>query len=496
MLRIAWNMKQDITPPAMAYPLPGSARLKRSTVIKLILAGILFLLVVISYLSGAIENEPSKAVASTGIVVLAMLIGIALILWDVRFGVAIFLVTSALSPRIGTNFRLTDFITPIMLLSWGGLVLRGQRATLRTPVTVPIVLVSLLMIGSTLYGLGIGMVPDYMAAVYIIGKRLEYFAIFFMALNVIQDRGWARATLAIFLLGALAGAMISLATAQADTDVHARRAVGLDEANYNTFAGFLTLAVGLSLAGALQAKNRILRPALGFLAVVFIVAMLKSYSREGYVILAVALIMLGVLRYRILLPILAISALVSPWVLPKSVIERAIDTVTQVKEYNQGDVGGNSFSARLSAWDWRLSEWFAKSPILGTGVGSIELSVDNEYVLRLCEGGTLGFLAFLILLASLWRFLARTAHALRGTELEPFAYGFLAAFVALIVQGTVAATFTTIRTMEPFWVIAGLLGGAVLAEANRLPAPETAHAEAAPAQPARSTLPPFMPRSV
>jgi len=138
-----------------------------------------------------------------------------------------------------------------------------------------------------------------------------------------------------------------------------------------------------------------------------------------------------------------------------------------VKEYNQGNVGSNSFSARIAAWNWRLSEWFAKSPIVGTGVGSVALSVDNEYVLRLCEGGVVGLIAFLLLLASLWRFLARTARALRGTELEPFAYGFLAAFLALIVQGTVAATFTTIRTMEPFWVIAGLLGGAVLAEERR-----------------------------
>lgn len=460
-------MKQDATPPATMYPMPGAASVKRSTVVKLVLAGIVLLLMVISFLSGAIENEPSKAVASTSLVVLAMLLGIALILWDVRFGIAIFLITSALSPRIGTNFRLTDFITPVMLLSWGGLVLRGQRPTFRTPVTVPILLVSLLMIGSTLYGLGIGMIPNYMASVYIIGKRLEYFAIFFLALNVIHHRGWARATIAIFLLGALAAAMISLASAQVDTDVHARRAVGLDEANYNTFAGFLTIAVGLSLAGALQAKNRILRPLLAVLALILIGAMLKSYSREGYVILAVALIMLGVLRYRILLPILGVFAVLSPWILPKSVIERAVDTITQVKEYNQGDVGGNSLSARLAAWNWRLSEWFAKSPIVGTGVGSIELSVDNEYVLRMCEGGVLGLLAFLLLLASLWRFLARTARSLKGTELEPFAYGFLAAFVALIVQGTVAATFTTIRTMEPFWVIAGLLGGAVLAEAAR-----------------------------
>ncbi len=460
-------MEQQATRQSALYPAPGTGAVKRSTVVKLILAGIVFLLMVISFLSDAIENEPSKAVAASGLVVLAMIVGIALILWDVRFGVAIFLVTSALSPRIGTNFRLTDFITPVMILSWGGLVLRGQRATVRTAVSVPILLVSVLMVGSTLYGIGIGMVPDYLSSVYIIGKRLEYFAIFFMALNVIQDKGWARATLAIFLVGALAGAAFSVANAQVDTDLHTRRAVGLDEANYNTFAGFLTIAVGLSLAGALQAKNRLLRPALALLALIFITAMLKSYSREGYVILAVALISLGVLKYRVLLPILAVFAILSPWVLPKSVIQRAMDTITQVKEYNQGDVGSNSFSARISAWNWRLSEWFAKSPIVGTGVGSVGLSVDNEYVLRLCEGGVVGLMAFLLLLASLWRFLARTARALRGTELEPFAYGFLAAFLALIVQGTVAATFTTIRTMEPFWVIAGLLGGAVLAEERR-----------------------------
>jgi hypothetical protein len=117
-------------------------------------------------------------------------------------------------------------------------------------------------------------------------------------------------------------------------------------------------------------------------------------------------------------------------------------------------------TARYEAWEYRWNGWFVKQPLIGSGVGSVSLGVDNEYLLRACEVGVVGFLLFVWWLATIWR-QAKWLRTASGLP-QVLGVGVTAGFVALLIQGTVAASFTTIRTMEPFWFLLGLACASII----------------------------------
>jgi O-antigen ligase len=409
---------------------------------------------------------------------IGLCLAILLILTDVRFGVGIFTLMACLSPRFGENFRLEDLLVPVLLVIWLWRVIHGGRLVVRTPITLPFVAVALTMLLSFLWGLSIGTIPRPTYGFFVVAKRLEYACLFFIALNSIQSREAGRALLTTFLAGAVVASVIALGSATHDASVGDTRAMGLDEENYNTFAGFLCIAISLSVAGALHYRSR-LGLVFGAAALLLITTLLKSYSREGYFILFVALLALGVMRYRVLIPLLLVAALLAPFVAPSTMLGRVNDAVGQVQNYQHADGGSNSMTARVNGWVWRWA-LVEQQPLLGNGPGSIQLQVDNEYLLRLVESGAIGLGAFLLLLFSFWRYFRICIRRLRGTESEPFVYGLTAAFVGMVLQGMVAAAWSTIRTMEPFWILSGAIGGLVVNRTYQVQAAaEAAKVEAA-----------------
>jgi hypothetical protein len=439
-----------------------------------IVGSILVAAVTCLLLVGTMESFRSSTIVLVAGGTFVVFLAAIMALIDIRFGLAIFLVASALSPRIGSNFRITDLILPMLLVIWAGQILRGGETVFRTSLTFPILLVSLTMVLSTLWGLGIGQVPSPTTALFVVGKRIEYFALFFLALNTVRTKEWGRALLVVFLVGAVCAAIMSFSAADASTGGVQLRGSGMDDGNYNTYAGFLAIAISLAAAAAFQFKLRWLRAVLIAFSIFLMFAMFTSYSREGYILLGVSLLTLGLIRYRLILPLLGLFILASPYVLSESVIITATETVTKVQNADTDDPGSNSLTARYSAWNYRWNGWFVKHPYVGNGVGSIPFTVDNEYLLRMVESGLIGFACFLLLKWSMGRFLYQCMRRLRGTEAEPFAYGLFAAFVALLVQGYVAASFSTIRTMEPFWLLLGGLASLIVFDGYRKPEQDTA----------------------
>jgi hypothetical protein len=141
------------------------------------------------------------------------------------------------------------------------------------------------------------------------------------------------------------------------------------------------------------------------------------------------------------------------------------DTLQKVRNARSDDKGSNSLSARLDAWEWRWKQVFVKQPLVGSGVGAVALSVDNEYLLRACEVGSFGFALFCWWLVGVGR-LVRQFRRISSGLTQCLANGLAAGFVGLLIQGLVAASFTTIRTMEPFWFLLGLLCAAALPRAD------------------------------
>ncbi len=409
-----------------------------------------------------------------------LMLGVMLALSDVQSGMSLFLLVGCISPRFGANFRLEDLLLPAIILAWIGRSSRGGQFYLRTPVTIAALLVALTMILAFSWGLAQGTIPRPIDGIFIVFKRIEYILLFYLALNSVTSHEECTSLITTFLCGAVAASIIALGTAGADASVGDTRATGLDDDNYNTFAGFLVIAASLSMAGALHYRGRA-RTALAVVTLILIGTLLKTYSREGYFILAVALLLLGVMRYRILIPVIILVTIGAQIVLPESVLMRVSDSVSEVKNYQHESSGTNSFTARVEGWNmrWHMVE---NQPLLGNGPGSAPLHVDNEYLLRLIESGIIGLSAFFLLLISFWRYLRICSRKLARTVSEPFVYGLIAAFGAMLVQGTVAAAWSTIRTMEPFWILTGAIGGIIVHSRNR-PTDEdqTASIDAVPA---------------
>ncbi|MCL5283849.1 MAG: O-antigen ligase family protein [Armatimonadetes bacterium] len=431
-------------------------------------------------MANAFASVESSAAALGIIGLVGLVLTAGMIFLDIRYGLAIFLIAASLSPRSASNFRIEDLVVPLLVLAWSWRILYGVRTVARTPMTLPMILVSLAMIVSTLWGLGIGMVPDPLRAGLIIGKRIEYFFLFFLALNTVRTKEWGRALVTAFLVAAVVAGLIGMRTAIGSTSVGAARAVGLDEKNYNTFAGFLLIGSSIALAYAMSAQESWGRRLLYIGSGLFLlIVTLHTYSREGYVMIAAALVTLGVIRYRKLLPILALVVVAAPFLFPASIIGRFDNTIHKIQNYKTADPGDNSLTARVDAWKYRWNGWIAREPILGCGVGSVAFSVDDEFMLRLAEGGFLGCALFIWLLVAGGAYLFSCARKLRSTDGEPLAYGLLAAYIALLVQSTVAAAWTTIRTMEPFWLLTGVLGSMVAYESYST-AQETVSRKSAP----------------
>ena len=390
---------------------------------------------------------------------IGLLLGALLALSDIRVGLSVFILVGCISPRFGANFRMEDLLVPAIFLSWIGSTSRGNKFYVKTPISKAVIVTSVTILVSLSWGLAQGTIPHPQDGFFIAFKRIEYVGLFFLALNSIRSQKDGHALIMTFMLGAIIACFVAIGTAGDDPSVGDTRATGIDD-NYNTFAGFVVIAVSLAVAAALHFKGKP-RAIFSLLSLVLVATLLKTYSREGYFILAIALISLGLLRYRVLIPVVLLIALIGPLILPGTVLERVNNSVSQVQNYQKESSGVNSFTARVEGWTvrWHMVE---QQPILGSGPGSVPLHIDNEYLVRLIESGVVGLAAFFYLLLAFWKYLRICSRKLRGTPMEPFAYGLTAAFIAMIVQGMVAAAWSTIRTMEPFWILAGALGGLVI----------------------------------
>lgn len=419
-------------------------------------------------------------------------LNLAIVLTDVRFGLALFIACAGMSPKlpgIYDNLRIEDLIFVMVFAVWVGRTVQGgQLPAIRAPFLVPFAALALVSILSSMYGLTLGYIPDWKYAIFLQLKRLEYLIIFFVVATSVKDEQWLRALCVLFVVSGAIASGYGLANQESsyDQSVADTRVSGPKGENYNTLAGYLVICIGAGLALMPEIKASI--PRLLLIGAIGIsgAALLLSFSREGYIMLMGSLIVFGFTKHRVIL-LGAVVALVAAGLLAAPIRDNVTNTARTIQTAKHDDPGANSLTARLKGWEWRLNTKFWKEPVFGCGVGSTMLSVDNEYVLRLCEVGTVGFAVFLWFLASVGDMLRRLMRApgLVGC----LALGASAGFVGMLIQGMAATSFNTIRTMEPFWFLLGLMYTALLIRRRQRTAELAAAAEAAAAAPARRPTP-------
>ena len=359
--------------------------------------------------------------------------------------------------------RAEDLLLIVIALSWLAktAVNKELGLVLATPLNRPILAYFLTTLVATLVGYMTGTVKTVGGFLYVL-KYMEYFVVYYMVVNNVQDRAQAWRLVRVAFFAAVVVSLIGIAQIPSGERVSAPFEGEVGEPN--TFGGYLLIMMGLA-AGLLlespRAKTRML--SLGFL-VVLAIPFLYTLSRASYLgfLPLVAVLALLSSRRRLMAGLLLLLLVGSPLVVylfPTPVVKRVLYTFEPEAGQPTVRLGQVAFdpstSERLISFQQAVEGW-VKRPILGYGVTGF-MFMDAQYPRILVETGVLGLAAFLWLVWALLRSSLRAFRALKEPTDRGLALGFLAGTAGLLTHAIGANSFIIVRIMEPFWFFAGIV---------------------------------------
>jgi len=392
--------------------------------------------------------------------------------FNIKIALAVLIVSMLFSPEIGmretggggTTIRIDDFLILIISVAWlmKMAVTREFSTIARSSLSLPIVLYVATCAVATAFGIAAGRVEAKTGVLFVV-KYAEYFLIYFIVLNHLQERKLAERYLTLVFVTCALVCCFALYQAPADGRVTAPFEGASGEPN--SLGGYLVLIFSMMMGIFLTAPfSRTMRWLYGFtLAFIFLV-LLATQSRGSWLAF-VAMFITFVAFHKarlVLMFVIVIALLLSPLVLPDSVKDRFRYTFKKetgwAARYQESVAGvtlDTSASARVRDWKDAWQQ-FKSRPVLGYGVTGWKF-VDSQYIRTLVETGIVGLTAFLFLIgAVIWqtylRFKTARDGVFRGVYL-----GFLAGTIGLLVHGLSANTFIILRIMEPFWFLAGIV---------------------------------------
>lgn len=361
----------------------------------------------------------------------------------------------------GITLRLEDFLLVVIGLGWflRTAINKELGLFLRTPLNIPIALYITVCLASTLIGYMTGRLK-LMTGFFFILKYFEYFIVYFMAVNYLREKKQAERFVAVIL--GVCFIICNIAILQIPTSGRVTAPFEGASGEPNTLGGYLVLMLSITVGLLVTPESTRYKKHLSLLVIFIFVSLLATLSRSSW-ISAVPMVMTLIYyskRKTMLIISFLLIVLITPFAMPKAVKERALYTVTQRYHVGQIEVGGlridTSASARLNTWKDVLTRDFVKHPILGYGVTGYGF-VDAQYPRVLVETGVVGFVAFFILLFSLYK----NALSIYRTTTDPFfsgiTLGYLAGFVGMLVHAIGTNTFIIVRIMEPFWFLTAIV---------------------------------------
>jgi O-antigen ligase len=388
------------------------------------------------------------------------------------FALVILIFSMLLSPEIRLGgitgrevvLRADDLILLIVFFGWMARVALNKELGMMkiTPLNRPILIYIFICIAATLLGAVRGFLSIKNGMFYIL-KYLEYFVLYFMVTNNLNDKRQVKMFVYLILMVSL---IISIyAWKQHFSGIERVSAPFEGKAGEaNTLGGYFILIMSISLGLLLNSRSVMANSF--FMAVIFFAlpALLFTLSRGswlGFIPAVIAMIFLSKKGKLLLLIGLVSVLLIAPMIIPNYVKARVKYTF---------DSGGTTYSvlgmkfkledsasARVNTWLYSFGKW-RQEPFIGYGVASPIPILDNQYARVIVEVGLIGFLAFIWILRKLF---VNVLMVYRKLSKDGFACGlsagFLAGFIGLIVHAFGAETFILIRIMEPFWFLAAII---------------------------------------
>ena len=409
-------------------------------------------------------------------------------------GVICLLPFGALPVRIGFTPTFLDVVLVVLFFVWiTRVATRAHGPLVITPPGWPLLLFMILAVVAFVAGLAHARLTANVLRHY--AEILLAMAVFFVVVNSVRTGahlrqiGWV-----LFGCGALQ-ALIAVVLYYLPTDWTVRLLSTLGRFNYptgsavlrwiednpelplratgtcigpNTLGGLLILVLGFAIPQVLARKPLVPRwvsvPAVAIMGL----ALYLTYSRTALMALAVALAVLGLLRYRRLLLVLAVVGLLLLF-LPQTqyYVARLVEGLQFQDLANQMRLGEYKDALILISRHPWLGVGFAGTPEIDTYV-----SVASIYFLIAEQMGLIGLVAFLLTMGTLFAFLWSRRKAVEADpELEAVLLGAVMGLVGALAGGLADHYYFNMdfpSTVTLFWFFAGLaVAGARVAVERR-----------------------------
>jgi O-antigen ligase len=419
---------------------------------------------------------------------LAVAVGMAMVM-DTRVALLVFLGVATVLPYGvgpisigGVKPTFIDVALSLLLLTWVLRFLGGRDPQLvATPVDLPLIVLIGLAVASFVFGTAYAVTAETTRQFL---KLLNSMLFFFTITQIVRTRRDLSMVLTWLMIGGVGAAAIGIVlyhlppdTASAylralrplgyptgevlryveDNGVRTNtlRAIGTS-VDPNVFGGLL-LVVGALIAGHLLAARGAARRWLSVGLALVVYALLITLSRGSWIGFAVALVVLGLARYRRLF--LAVPVVLLPGVLLfSSQLGLFVDHFLKAV-YAQDQATG----MRLGEYKDALN-LISHNPWLGVGFGAapssdLYLGVSSTYLLVGEEMGLVGLAAYLVVLGIVVVTAVRLVRQ-QGRAASPVALACLAAFVGVLVSATFDHHYFNLRYQHItalYWMLAALV---------------------------------------
>lgn len=366
----------------------------------------------------------------------------------------------------GVTVRLEDFLLPIIGFGWFARTAIYKELGLlkKTPLNRPIFYYILACTVSTGLGMMFGKVQIVKGFFFVL-KYVEYFIIYFITVNYLQDRKQIRHLIIAIIMVFVIVCFASIAQIPQGERITAPFEGQGGEPN--TLGGYLILVLSIVVGIVLNTdKEDSLKYKMMFVAmsVLAMIPILFSQSRGTWLSIVPWYLTFWVISKRktLLGIVVAVVVAISPVVLPKAVKDRFMYTFEKQEGWAadyQEQVGGvtldTSTSERVSSMK-KAWEAYTEHPIFGYGITGWRF-LDAQYLKTLVETGMLGFAAFGFLIYTILKETRNGYWRTNDKFYKGISMGFFAGAIAMLTHALSTNTFIIVRIMEPFWFLMAIV---------------------------------------
>ncbi len=420
--------------------------------------------------------EPAVIGASS---VLAVLLAFFL----AKTGLMLMVVSMLLSPEIpvaalsgsGRNVvvRYDDVLLVVLFFSWFAktAIIKDKPLIFHSPVQRPILLYTAVCVLSTAFAI-LGAGVRWEASVFYVLKYVQYFLLYFMTFNLIDDREDARRYLKLGLIVAFIVTAYAVwyyfnagPGARASTPFEAPLGKP-EESEPASLGGYYLIVFGLLLGVVSEMPVGNFGYA-AFSMVAMLPAFILSLSRASYMGLGVSglvAVFLSRGRRLFLLGIAAVGIISFSSIpfLGSRARERVEYTyagnyATNVFHTPFGDIRlEDSAAQRVRSWQRSIFYWLPKNILIGNGVTGTGL-VDAQIPLVIGETGLAGLVLWLWMIYVCFKVAWRLYRGSGYPFTRAIALGYIIGLSGLMAQSVGVNTFIIVRIMEPFWFLTAIV---------------------------------------